>query len=1360
MRENHKLQVKIKNSKGVIKSSNTPSSIVGIGTPAGKLRALEQFFTNIPVSSNVAFVIVQHGTPNCKNTFIELLKKYTDMKVLKASDGLKIRPDCVYITLQNNNIAVINGTFQMLQPLTITGRNFPIDFFLRSLAEDQKERAVGIIFSGIGTDGILGIKTIKEKNGMVMVQSPEKSNFNWMLKKINNTISVDCILPPDKMPQQLINYVLYAHYMKKKKNKNSQPGYSNYLQKILIYLKDQTGYDFSYYKLNTISPKINKRMIILKIVNISDYFFFLQENPKEIKKLFRELLNGFTKFFRDTGAFEILKNKVIPFILHNKPTGSPIRIWVPGCSTGEEAYSIAMILKEFMEQMNKEYPIQVFATDVDSRAIKIARTGIYPENIILDVSKDCLNRFFVKHYNTYQIKKEIRDMVVFSVHNLVNKPPFLKLDMISCRNLMNYLDISIHKRVLRLFNNCLNTEGFLFLGSSETVDELFTVFDEKWEFYKCNGEKRGINAAGLSNDLTSFNSTQHLQTGKNRNTISSKSSHKNYADLYEFSPAGCFNFDSEGTIQNVNFTGAGMLGEKKEALIEMHFSYYIDGGKEGVFFSHLMQVFKSKGTQTCELRLKRKNGMSFQAQLQSIMIKDSKRHLNFCQTVLTDIIRLKQAEEESAFFRNLIEHINDAMFVVDPETLHVIDVNLKACDSLGYAREELLTMKNMYIEGFLLNEFFWKEHIKKMKPGESKIVNGIHIRKNGTVFPIEVSLSYVKRNMRDYVIVIARDISSRNQSKKRKKLMAEILSILNFSNKKGEIINKILYEIKKFAGIETVGIRIREGEDFPYYIVRGFPVEFVRDEKYICAADKKNKTTRSLKNEYGLNDICGKVVTGCINPELPFFTTGGSFWTNNMSEIPEHDFQVCVNGRCGKNYKSVALIPMRSAEGIIGFLQLNDSRINCFTQDMIEFLEEIGVSIGMAFVRESSREAIEKSEEKYRTIFERAASMIITVDSEGNIVECNNMVKEILGYCREEVRGQPLANIIYCIGISKESDTMIRESEGNNLISLGGVTESKASARGARAPMEVSPKGITCQDGIKKGLSTILTMDYIYDLESKMVRKDGVLIDVSINSSALRHEKENYAETLLIINDITEHKQVEELQKKQKEMLEISERKNKEFSRKLLSIREEEKKNFSINLHDELGSMSIAVRASLLIAEENIIRKKYKRLLKNINEINKLFDESLGRLRKITRDLRTPYLDVISLPEALKELIAYINRSEKVKVKFSAAIAENKVNKKIAVVLYKVVQEAFNNIIQHACARNAKIMLYLQDGSIKLDICDDGKGFDIKELEKKTEGITMGIQGMKERVGSLGGEFIIESVPGIETRISVTLPKG
>ena len=478
----------------IVAGSTQPATrlfpIVGIGASAGGLAAFEAFFSGMPADKDpdMAFVLVQHLAPDHKSILTDLIRRYTRMQVFEATDGVMVQPNCAYIIPPGYDMALLNGTLQLLEPTLPRGQQLPIDFFFRSLAQDQQERAICIILSGTGSDGTQGARAVKGEGGMVMVQNPDSAEYDGMPRSVINTGVVDYILPAAEMPAQLISNVTHAFGMPHQSATHHDPTAESALKKIFVLLRNQTGHDFSQYKPTTIHRRIERRMALYQIETKDGYVKYLQQNPTEVGTLFGDLLIGVTNFFRDPEAFQALENEIIPRLFVGKVPGNVIRVWSPGCSSGEEAYSIAILLQEHMDMLKQSYVVQVFATDIDSKAIATARVGLYPVSIAADITPERLAHFFTLESDgsAYRINKAIRDLLVFSEQDVIKDPPFSKIDLISCRNLLIYMGGELQKKLIPLFHYALNPGGILFLGTSETVSsfgDLFETLDRKAKLY-------------------------------------------------------------------------------------------------------------------------------------------------------------------------------------------------------------------------------------------------------------------------------------------------------------------------------------------------------------------------------------------------------------------------------------------------------------------------------------------------------------------------------------------------------------------------------------------------------------------------------------------------------------------------------------------------------------------------------------------------------------------------------------------------------------------------------------------------------------------------------------------------------------
>jgi len=470
--------------------------IVGIGASAGGLAAYKKFFNHMPDDSGMAFVLVPHLDPSHQSLMVELLSRQTEMPVCEIEHDMAMKPNRVYIIPPAKYLTIESGKLQLSKPPQPSRVETAIDHFLRSLAEDQRERAIGIILSGTSSHGSIGLQAIKANGGMAMVQRPDTAEYDAMPQNAIDTGIVDYILPPEEMPAALIQYVKHAYVSGAWQPSEPAKTELEQLDRVLGLLKARTKYDFRQYRKNMILRRVQRRMSLNQIDQLSDYSEFLRNTPDEAKHLFRDLLIGVTGFFREPEAYKVIEERIIPQWLERKNDDTPVRIWIPGCATGEEAYSIAMLLIEKYSTAQKPLNLQIFATDIDEAALEYARQGIYPVSITADIPPERLTRFFTQTGDHYHVNKVVREQVVFAAQNLISDAPFSRLDLISCRNLLIYLEPEVQRKVISLFHFALNEDGHLFLGSSETVGrhaDLFKTVSKKWRIFRRIGPtRRGI----------------------------------------------------------------------------------------------------------------------------------------------------------------------------------------------------------------------------------------------------------------------------------------------------------------------------------------------------------------------------------------------------------------------------------------------------------------------------------------------------------------------------------------------------------------------------------------------------------------------------------------------------------------------------------------------------------------------------------------------------------------------------------------------------------------------------------------------------------------------------------------------------
>jgi two-component system, chemotaxis family, CheB/CheR fusion protein len=506
-------------------TSDQPNSnehyIIGIGASAGGLEPITEFFDSMPEDSNLSFVIVQHLSPDHKSLMGELLAKHTRMKILEAQENLRVQKNCVYLIPSRKIMTLSDGTLKLMDKERFHVPNNAIDTFFESLAKEKGNNAVGIILSGTGTDGTKGIEAIKKAGGLVIVQDPVSADFDGMPTSAIATGLADLVLPPQAMPEELIDYLLEFPYVKnfEKFSKADEL----VIDEILHLVKTASSHDFSQYKKPTITRRLAKTMGEKGFKDINDFCKHLSENPDDARDLGREFLINVTRFFRDPEAFDEVRTKIIPDIFSQKKSQDVIKIWVVACSTGEEAYTVAMLMYEYMDSIrNHDFNIKIFATDIDKDALQVASLGCYNEAAVKDVSPERLHKFFVREGANFRINPSLRKMVVFAYHDISKDPPFSKLDLITCRNMLIYMNLKLQRHVLKTFLFALNPGACLMLGSSENIGALKDSMKElskKWKIYKCVAKTKLVDGDSVLSPLKSTSIQPFSSSNKPKNAV-------------------------------------------------------------------------------------------------------------------------------------------------------------------------------------------------------------------------------------------------------------------------------------------------------------------------------------------------------------------------------------------------------------------------------------------------------------------------------------------------------------------------------------------------------------------------------------------------------------------------------------------------------------------------------------------------------------------------------------------------------------------------------------------------------------------------------------------------------------------------
>lgn len=552
-------------SADIISERPTLLLVAGIGASAGGLEALESFFDHVPTSSGIAFVVVTHQQPGHTSLLPQLLARHTQMAMVAVVDPTVVEANHVYLTTPGTNLVLFGGVLHCIPRGPEHALDLPVDCLFRSLAREYGRRAVAIVLSGNGSDGTLGANDIASASGMVMIQEPQTAHYPSMPLSVERAVEVDYALPVDELAGRLLDHAQNASLDRASLESTAADTHSEtWTTVVLSALRDHTGHNFAENDDNTIRRRITRRMNLLNVASLQRYSTYIQASAGEADALFKEMLIGVTSFFRDAEAYVALFASVLPALLASRPVDRVLRVWVPGCSSGEEAYSLAIALLELLEGTQQRCSIRIFATDLNAHAIGIARIGIYPASIAAHVSHDRLERFFVAQGDCYRVRKELRDWVVFTTHDVIDEAPFTKLDLLSCRNVLIYFNTELQRRLILRFHYALREGGVLFLGSSENVGvfaELFEPIDSRQRIFRRLGVARDHAAAHFQNLTRVGGDVEHAHRQRSRRYPSIPSSSLGSADrvlLNELVPP-CLILRERGDLMHVHGRTASFL---------------------------------------------------------------------------------------------------------------------------------------------------------------------------------------------------------------------------------------------------------------------------------------------------------------------------------------------------------------------------------------------------------------------------------------------------------------------------------------------------------------------------------------------------------------------------------------------------------------------------------------------------------------------------------------------------------------------------------------------------------------------------------------------------------------------------------
>jgi len=1312
--------------------------IVGMGASAGGLETFQKFFTSMPADSGLAFVLVQHLHPHHQSLMPELLSKSTDMPVLAAEEGMQIIPDHVYVIPSNTTLTVKDRRLHIEEPSESRGHRMPIDLFFKSLSEDCGERAICVVLTGTGSDGTLGLKAVKEHGGLAVAQSPQSAKYDSMPQNAIHTGLVDMVLDVQDMPQNILKFLDKSKVLRREIEEDGDV--ERHLDTIFSRLEERTQHEFTGYKRNTILRRIRRRMQILQVDSLAEYTEKVSSSKEEADLLFKDLLIGVTHFFRDAGSFEYLQERIIPTLLKRKMEEgdtSGLRVWVPGCATGEEAYTLALIIREETAKIKDSLPVQIFATDIDENALAVARRGIYPEGIEEQVPEKYLDRFFKKQGDSYQVNKVIREMCIFSPHNIISNPPYSRIDLLTCRNLLIYFDNNLQNKILPIFHYALKPKGCLFLGPSENISakpELFRAKSKKHKIFEaCENVPPAMIDFPLGNRLTNSLTQERKPFSENRQerekVLARAFEHKvlehyvpfsallndNADILYWAGPRAKFLDHPRGrprsnlleivhkslrlslrsVLHKVISTGREVnqdnaVVETNEGLqrLSIHLAPFQEvGADSGLYFLVIREVGEPKTPSQCEPSDAQVSGEEVNRQLEE-ELKDTKSYLqSTIEELETSNEELKSSNEELLSMNEEMQSSNEELQTSKEELqsvneeLETVNTELKnKVQELDAANSDL---HNLYESTQIATLFLDNElRIKAFTPAVTDLFRLIDSDTNRPIDDIVTRFSgsdlvREARSVLDKLEKRQMEITHRDTGNH---YIMQMMPYRTVSN----VIDGVTVSFVDITKLKRAKQELELRERMLRLMTDSVPVLI----SYVDAELKYSYCNSVYQDWFGLQEenIIGKTIKQVLGkksfdelrPHIDKALAGDTVeFTATLNFL--HDGEKIVSGR----YE-----PHISDDGeVCGFIS--------FIQD------------------ESVRILRERKLGRLAAIVNSTHEVIIGTTVDGVITDWNTGAERLYGYPAEEAVGRHIDFI---------------------------VPEEK-------------------KEELNEAYLRLHREDAVAPFETVRLTKSGAKKHILLSLAAIRAERDENLGVSAVAHDISARMEAEdklsELNRDLEQRVEERTRQLHGLTARFLSLEQRERRRFSQYLHDEIQQ---SLAAAKLLVEKAHSAIQQDNPPPPLSESLRLLSEAIKNTRTITMDLSPPLFFDSGMSVCLEWLARWAGAKLKLRVETGIEGNERPIAEEAGYLLYRSMREMLFNIHKHAGVDEAVLTAdFKDDGGLEITVADEGRGFDPQEIPtRSTE--HYGILSIVEQIRAMGGWVVIDSAVDRNTRIAMGLP--
>ena len=1354
--------------------NNDSFPIVGIGASAGGLEAIKALLRGIPPDTGIALVFIQHLDPKHESLLTEILARSTKMPVHEVTDGMKVMPNNVYVIPPNVDLKIEQGVLHLHQRSFARGQHMPIDVFLRSLAEDQKNKAVGIILSGTASDGALGLKAIKAEGGITFAQDEQSARYGGMPRSAVSAGAVDFVIPPESIARELERIGRHP-YLASEQAATAEmlPADSREsLNEIFSVLHRAFGTDFSDYKSNTIHRRIHRRMVLHKLEDPESYLRYIRDHPEEVEALYQDILINVTSFLRDPATFEVLKSKVFPALLQNRPPDEPIRVWIPGCATGEEAYSVAICLLEYLSEKGASAPIQIFGTDVSQVAIEKARVGAYPKNISLDVSPERIRRFFTQIDGTYRIIKMVRDLCIFAQHDLTRDPPFSRVDLITCRNVLIYLNPVLQQRILSRFHYSLKPHGFIMLGSSEAVGSFghyFQIVDKKSKIYS----KRVTSARlrlelplkrHVSDRLATLEKKAPLEVKPEFNAL--KEAERIVQSTY--TPAGVL-INSEMEVLQFRGRTSPYL-EPSPGAATLNLMKMAREGLLPVLRASIQQARRNNTPVRREDVRVKSNGQTKSINLRVFPLRGDRSAEPFFLVVFEQRAREAEApargrgrsakkravdrgnQREMADLRRELEATKDYLqsIVEEQETTN---------EELQSANEEILS-SNEELQSTNEELETAKEELQSGNE-ELTTLNEELQNRNTEIAEINYDLLNLLSSIQIPLVMLSTDMHVRRFTPQAEAALnltpsdiGRPLTDLRLSLEVPDLEERILRAIDTVTA-DQMEVQDRKGRWYSLWI-RPYKTENTIEGAILVLVDidplKRHAAEIAASKAQLEAEVLGHEKT---EQELRRF----KFISDNSSdgqELIDGEGRLLYVNRlaCERlGYTEAELLRMKIADIEPAltprkledlFRRLEREPVPPFEsirrrRDGSMFPVEVSLT-GVTFEGEPyifivARDITDrkKAERRVQLAVEAAPNSMVMASDKGLITLVNAQTEQLFGYPREELIGKPI-EMLFPVRNRSGRETSLNEFFG---------------------PLKARPVG--------RGH------------EIQALRKDGSEIPVEIGLNSIETDEGTWM--LAAIVDISERKETEAALRKAHDELEVRVRERtaalnqaleelqqefeqrRELAAHITRIQDEERRRLARQLHDSTGQNLVALKLDLVVVQEKAVQLD-KTLQEVLAECLDLAETCIKEVRTLSYVLHPPLLDERGIASALRLFSEGFSHRSGIELTLDFPEDLGPLPPEVELTGFRIVQECLTNVHRHSDSSTAKVRLERQDHRMLFEVSDAGKGFRMaggKHAKPEDHGI--GLRGMRERIRQLGGTLEIDSSPS-GTCVRAFLPLG